>query len=169
MTNKFELYHETQSWIAKNTEIYRSSRHRALEILCRKIIEVMEIDRIGIWFFTLDNSAIYEEIRFMKDGSSLHGTILKQDDYPSYFSTIQHERILTSNNVKETPALKELLKTYYLPANIVSMMDSPIFSDGSMIGVVAFERVEKQMNWTMADINFASAISDTVEIGRAHV
>lgn len=162
MTNKFELYHETQSWIAKNTEIYRSSRHRALEILCKKIIDVMEIDRIGVWFFTLDNSAIYEEIRFMKDGTSLHGAILKQIDYPSYFSTIQHERILVSTNVSETPALKELLGPYYNPANIVSMMDSPIFSDGTMIGVVAFEKTGTPIQWSMADINFASAISDTV-------
>lgn len=162
MTNKFELYHETQSWIAKNTEIYRSSRHRALEILCRKIIEVMEIDRISVWFFTLDNSAIYEEIRFMKDGTSFHGAILKESEYPSYFNSIQHERILVSNRVEETPALKELLEPYYKPANVVSMMDSPIFSDAAMIGVVAFEKVGEPIKWTIADINFASAISDTI-------
>jgi hypothetical protein len=65
MVGKFELYYEAQSWIAQNPEIFRSTRHRAFEILSSKCAEVMNIDRIGIWFYTIDQEAIYEEITYI--------------------------------------------------------------------------------------------------------
>ena len=76
MTDKFERYHAAQGWFAKNTEIYRSSRHRALEILAAKCAEVMEIERVGIWFYTIDKEAIYEEMTFVVNGNTTQGTNL---------------------------------------------------------------------------------------------
>lgn len=162
MTGKFELYHDTQSWIAKNTEIYRSSRHRALEIICQKVIEVMTVDRIGIWFYTLDNSAIYEEITFTRNKETSHGTILKKSDHPNYFEIIQNQRILAASDVNSSEALTELIDNYYRPAKVLSMMDSPIFSDGQMIGVVGFKKLNTPVEWDILDMNFAASISDTV-------
>lgn len=50
MSDKFERYTEAQSWLMKSSEIYSSSRSRALEIISQKVIAVM-----GIPFWYLDH------------------------------------------------------------------------------------------------------------------
>ncbi|MFP5385087.1 MAG: PAS domain-containing protein [Bacteriovoracia bacterium] len=162
MVDKFQLYHAAQSWMAKNTEIYRSSRHRAFEILCQKCAEVMEVERVGIWFYTIDKEAIYEEMTYIVGETPAQGTILKKNDYPIYFSHIQEERVFVSSDTHTDPASSELLETYMKPLAIHSMMDAPIFSDGEMIGVVCLEKKNASRDWDILDKNFAASFSDFI-------
>ena len=92
MVDKFELYHAAQSWFAKNTEIYRSSRYRSFEIIGKKIAEVMDIHRVGIWFFTIDKEAMYEEMTYLVGGNQTQGSIIKRSHYPIYFQHLKTER-----------------------------------------------------------------------------
>jgi PAS domain S-box-containing protein len=162
MVDKFELYHAAQSWIAKNGEIYRSSRHRALEILCGKAAEVMQIDRVGVWFFTIDKEAMYEEMTYIVGGIPGQGSILKKSDFPIYFKHINEERVVVSSDTFKDETTSELADVYMRPNNVRALLDAPIFSDGEMIGIFCFEQKEKNRQWDIQDKNFGASFSDSV-------
>ncbi|HXH29740.1 MAG TPA: PAS domain-containing protein [Bacteriovoracaceae bacterium] len=161
MMDKFETYHLAQSWFAKNLELYSSSRHHALEIICKKVTEVMKVERVGIWFFTLDKKSMFEEMTFVTDGPASQGLTIKKSDYPVYFENINKERVLACCRVRSDVALSEFLKDYLVPLNINALLDAPIFSDGEMIGIVCCEsRTERE--WDIHDKNFAATSADFI-------
>lgn len=162
MVDKFQRYHAAQSWFAKNSEIYRTSRHRALEILCSKCAEVMEVERIGIWFYTIDKEAIYEEMTYIAGGTPTQGGILRKSDLPNYFKHISEERVVASDDTYLNPATLELVESYLKPFNIRALLDAPIFSDGDMIGIICFEQVGKTRDWDIHDKNFAATFADFI-------
>lgn len=162
MKEKFERYHAAQSWFAKSAELYRSSRHRGFEIICDKISEVMDIERVGIWFFTIDREAIFEELTFTKNGDAHSGSILRKTDYPLYFRELESERNLVSANVRTDSKMKEFLDSYMVPMGVHALLDSPIYSDGEILGILCCEDKKAPRNWDMVDINFASACADLI-------
>jgi PAS domain S-box-containing protein len=162
MVEKFQLYHAAQSWFAKNSEIYRTSRQRALEIMAKKCSEVMEIERVGIWFFTMDRQAIYEEMTFIKNDQSSQGAILRRSEFPVYFSHLSEEKVFASNNTLNDPSTHELVGLYIKSLNVMSLLNAPIFSDGVMIGIVCLEQIGKMREWDIHDKNFATIFSEFI-------
>ena len=162
MMDKFERYHAAQSWFAKNLEIYRSSRRKAFEILCEKTADVMGIDRVGIWFYTIDKKAIYEEMTLVVGSKITQGSILKREEYPVYFESIIDERVVSIEDTFKDSRVSELVDVYMKPLNVRSLLDTPIFSDGEMIGIICLEKNAIQREWDIQDKNFAASFSDFI-------
>lgn len=162
MKDKFERYHLAQSWFAKNGELYRSSRHHGFEIICSKIAEIMGLGRVGIWFFTIDREAIFEEMTFIQGGDLQSGSILRRVDYPYYFQELNNERVLVSSDTFNDRVMSEFRETYSVPNNVRALLDSPIYSDGEALGILCIEDVKEPRNWDIMDINFAGACADLI-------
>jgi PAS domain S-box-containing protein len=162
IVDKFEVYHAAQSWFAKNSEIYRSSRHRALEILCQKMAEVMHIERVGVWFYTIDKEAMYEEMTYVMNEASTQGSILKKSEFPIYFKHINEERVVASANTFTDASTSEFVDSYMRPLNVHALLDAPIFSDGEMIGIICLEQKNSTREWDILDKNFAASFSDFI-------
>lgn len=162
MDNKFTKYHETQSWFAKNLELYNNSRSQAFQILCSKISEVMGIPRVGIWFFTIDREAIYEELTCVTGEETSHGAILKKSEFPNYFSHLSHERVLVINDAKKDEAFKEFFSNPSYPYKVKALLDSPIYSDGESLGILCCEVTDATRDWDIMDINFVASCSDFI-------
>lgn len=159
---KFEKYHAAQTWFAKNLEIHRKSRHRALEIICRKISEVMQIQRVGIWFYTIDKDAIFEELTFIEGQSNHHGRILLKKDHPFYFAAIEQERVVNADDALNSVSFKDLKENYCKDTNVRALLDAPIFSDGEMLGVLCCEHLHEPRTWDIHDKNFAATCADFI-------
>ncbi len=159
---KFERYHVTQSWFAKNSEIYRSPRQRALEIICAKICEVMSIQRVGIWMYTVNRDSIFEEMTHIQNGQLTKGQILARKNFPIYFSFIDQQRVVASNNTHKDHEVSEFLDIYMKPLGIQALLDAPIFSDGEMIGILCCEDTAKSREWDIHDKNFAATSADFI-------
>ncbi len=162
MTKKFERYHLVQSWLNKNPEIHRNSRLRAFNIICKKITETMDVHRVGIWLLTSDKKALHEELTFIQGGYTTQGTLLHKKDLTKYFDKISQFRFLDSCNSLIDDSLSELLENYIRPLNVCSMLDTQIFSDGEMLGVLCCETVGIQKVWDIHDKNFTASCSDFI-------
>jgi signal transduction histidine kinase len=162
MKNKFERYHASQSWFAKNPELYRSSRHKGFEIICAKIAETIGIERVGIWFFTIDREAIFEEMTFIVNSENHSGAILRKSDFPIYFDDLNKERVLVSCDVRKDRVMSEFLEIYSIPQNVHALMDSPIYSDGEVLGILCLEDSKGPREWDITDINFAGTCADLI-------
>jgi signal transduction histidine kinase len=162
MLEKFERYHATQSWFAKNSEIYSSPRQRALEIICEKICEVMNIQRVGIWMYTVNRDSIFEEMTYIQNGQLTKGQVLAQKNFPIYFSFIDQERVVGSNNTHKDHEVSEFLEIYMKPLGVHALLDAPIFSDGAMLGILCCEATDGPRNWDIHDKNFAATSADLI-------
>ncbi len=162
MTEKLERYHIAQSWFARNTEIHRSSRFQALKIIAEKIAETMELERVGVWFFTLDQEAMYEEMTYRKGEENSHGMIIKKLDYPKYYKALEEERVLCVSNTFASKATSEFINSYMKPLDIQALIDTMIYSDGELMGILCCEQTKKPRDWDMADRTFAANCADLI-------
>lgn len=162
MTDKFERYHAAQSWFAKNSEIFSSTRQRALEIIAKKICEVMDIQRFSVWMFTITRDAIYEDLSYYIDGSFSHGKVIPRSEFPSYFKRIDEERVvaITRNNFE--PDLEDFVHKYMNAVSVDALLDSPIYSDGEKIGIACCEYTGEKRDWDIHDKNFVAACADFI-------
>jgi PAS domain S-box-containing protein len=160
MTDKFERYHATQSWFAKNADLHSSKRRGALEIIGLKICSVMDIERFGVWIFNSELDAISEEITCSVDGHFSDGRVLYRRDLPHYFENVDQERVFIIANPASSH--DSLLEVYMNKLNIYSLLDAPIFSDAKCIGVICCETNNPNRSWDMHDMNFAADCADFI-------
>ncbi|MBA2404298.1 MAG: PAS domain-containing protein, partial [Bdellovibrionales bacterium] len=162
MAEKSEKYQAALSWFANNAEIYSSSRQRALEIISHKISEVMQIQRFGVWMFTVTRDAIYEEMTYASDGCINQGKVLARADQPAYFEKVDKERIIAISETKFSPDLKNFVESFMKPMSITGILDAPIFSDGERIGVICCETTGSPRVWDRQDEIFGTACADFI-------
>lgn len=162
MSTKFDRYYTTQSWFAKNSEIYNTTRARALEIISRKICEVMGIQRFGVWMFSPDKQSMIEEMTHISGKEVSSGFVLKRLELPYYMEQIEKERAVLVRVEEEKKEFQDLINKFMRPYHIESLMDAPIFSDGELVGVVCCETTEKNFQWDTMDQHFVAICADLV-------
>jgi len=159
---KVKTYLAAHTWLAKNAEIYSSDRITALEIISKKCAEVMQTERVGIWFFSKNGDAIVEELTITKGEESSRGSILKQDDFPVYFKRIKEEAVVLVRDTYEGPFSSKSFEDYVVKRGVHAILDVPIFSDGALIGIISIEKKASPRDWDELDISFATIFSDFV-------
>lgn len=162
MSDKFQKYNALQDWFSRNTEIYRGSRKEALEIICEKVSEVLEVSRVGIWFFTIDHESLYEEMTFISGGENTKGEIIRKQEYPKYFQHVNEARALGIDDTFQHPATAELVEHYMKPTNVTAMIDAAIYSDGEMLGILCCEYSGGKREWDNLDLAFAASMADLI-------
>jgi PAS domain S-box-containing protein len=160
--HKVKTYLAAHQWLSKNAEIYQSDRLHSFEIISKKCTEVMDVERVGIWFFSMDHESIQEEITFIRDGQSTQGAILEKSDFPVYFKRIKEEGIVLTRDTFKEPFSSSALEDYMTSRGVHAILDVPIFSDGSLIGIVSIEKQGVPRDWDEPDICFATVFSDVI-------
>jgi len=161
--NKLTKYNEVlKALMSKSystSEDFDSILKEFLETACRK----MDTKRASYWEYYPDKIKcinLFEEHKnkFEK------GFVLKQEQYPKYFQAIENEMQIIASDAINNDFTKELYADYFAKNNILSLLDTPIFINGQLKGIVCFEQIEKIKNWDNEDIAFARAITDLIVI-----
>ena len=136
---------------------------QALREICESAAATLEVERVGVWFFTGDRSAL-RCANLYEHSSRQHsrGTELTAVSYPIYFKALETERTISAPDARLDPRTGAFNDSYLVPNGITSMLDAPIRRLGQMTGVVCFEHVGPQRFWTAEDEAFASAVADLV-------
>jgi PAS domain S-box-containing protein len=85
---------------------------------------------------------------------------LYKKDFPSYFEAIENETQIVSSDVYKSLETKEFNIKYFPKNEIKSLLDTPIYLNGILFGVLCLESTTKIKNWDNQDINFARSIAD---------
>lgn len=94
-----------------------------------------------------------------------NGTKLTKADYPNYFLTIENKSQVVASNVYKNNVCAELCKDYIPNNNIESLLDTPVFINGFLKGIICFEATNGFKHWDNEDVNFARSVSDIIAIG----
>ncbi len=133
----------------------------------RKVLDVvanaLDIERVSIWFFNEDRTAIYCDYLYLKKfGEYANETTLDVKDYPSYFKAIETSLYVAIDDARVDPITRELAEDYLKPRGICSIMDIPIHYHGEIIGIICHEEQDKLRHWKREEMDFTAAISSLV-------
>ncbi len=153
------------SELAKHPQIYGGNLQDAFHTITRLATECLHVERVSIWFFTQDRSAIQcADLYQLAIQEHSQGTVLLAADYPKYFQELDFERIVTADDAQADPRTSEFTATYLAPLGITSMLDVPIRSEGQMVGVLCHEHIGPVRHWTLEEQHFATSVANTVAL-----
>ena len=132
----------------------------------RLTAETLEIDRVGVWLFPDDDRGFLRLRMLYERGAERHtsGVQLKAADHPAYLEALAGSDLVTTADARTDPRTRSLLESYLAPLGITSMMDVPIYVEGSLRGVLCHERVGPARPWTADEEAFAVAVAGVVAL-----
>lgn len=149
--------------LTKSEAIDRGDITESLRLISEAAATGLEIERVSIWLFNSDRSAIdcvdlYEKA----SGQHTSGAELKAQDFPGYFKYLAEERTLPVYDAQNDPVTFEFSEVYFKPLNIFSLIDAPIRKNGQAIGVVCCEKIGQHREWSRTDESYVGSIADFI-------
>ncbi len=132
----------------------------AFHSLADVVMSAMDIQRFSVWLCTDDQHAVRQ--LYLHSGittATSEGTILRTEDFPSYFRALRDNRTLAIETLDDD-VVRELAAPYLQPLGIGALLDAPFFRGGTAVGIVCNEHVGAGRTWTVAERAFAGAVAD---------
>jgi PAS domain S-box-containing protein len=151
----------------KNFTAKSYSVNETLETKLKSVLEnttkTIDANRVSYWEYLGDKIRCIQ-LYDLKNNQFSNGTVLTKEQYPNYFLSIESKTPLVASNVKNNPVTQELYSNYLENNNIYSVIKTPVFINGEIIGFVCIETTEDLKQWDNEDINFSRAIADSIAI-----
>lgn len=153
--------------ILKNFTTKRFTAYEDFETILENILEVtaqtIGISRASYWEYYPEKIVCLKSYELNKNHFE-KGQVLTKEQHPNYFNEVESEIQIVASDVYTNKITKELHHKYIIENKIVSLLDTPIFINGKLNGIVCFEATGHIMNWDHEDINFARSVSDIIVI-----
>ncbi|MGV9004777.1 PAS domain S-box protein [Flavobacterium sp.] len=121
------------------------------------------INRVSYWSY-FEESLKCESIYYLDNNRFEKNFFVERILAPKYFAHIEKGYQIVASDAFDNKMTTEL-RAEYLPKNkIKSLLDTPIFINQKVNGILCFEAVETVRKWDNDDINFARSISDIIAI-----
>lgn len=143
----------------------RQEMENGLKRLVATACDMVEATRVGVWLLGRDGSALHRV--HLYDGSTdrhSNGGVLSRDRYPGYFRSLEDEGgSLCADDALADERTRELAEPYLRPLGIRGWLDTPLpGSEGSVVGVLRFERTGAAREWTAAERETAASFGEVV-------
>lgn len=164
--DKIKKYSKALKDIALLNHTNKGTFESFIKSILKIINKTVEINRSSYWEYYTDKIVcknLYNSDRKVYQ----KGAIYYKIDNPSYFEKIEHELQDVDSNIRSNILRNQINEKYINKYNIFSVLDTPIFIDGVLKGIISFETTQKTKNWDNEDINFAKSISDLIIIALA--
>ncbi len=161
---KFARFNDVLLQISRNPILDSGDLTQTVHYILESAAHCLEVERLGVWFYNSDKTKI-QCLDLYEKSTSTHGSRgmeITAEDYPIYFESLIYHRVLTIRDVKTDRRTSELLDIYMLPHSIASMLDTPIWEYGEVVGIVCAESVLQIRKWDSNEIYFAGILGDLI-------
>lgn len=139
---------------------------RILESATRLAAEQLGVERVGVWLFDdehteLSQALVYERSR---QTHSRVPRVLTLTEHPEYFAAMELKRALPIEDAEASPYTQTMLDVLLRPLGIGSLLDTPIFRQGQLFGIVCHEHVGGTRRWQPREIDFAATVADMMAL-----
>ena len=144
-----------------------NSSNENLETKLKTILEitakVVAVNRASYWEYYSDKISC-QLIYNVDNNTFSKGQELSKKKYPSYFSMVENKKQIVISDVFKNDDSEALFSEYIGNNKIISLLDTPVFLDGELKGILCFETKNQVKNWDNEDINFSRTVSDIIAI-----
>lgn len=149
--------------VSKIHTLERADIEKMMLTFAQRILANMHLERISVWLFNKDNSAIISIGEYdLRTREFNKNSILYREKYPTYFDAMMKNKIIIAENVLENEITVELALDYSMPNNVRSLLDVPIRIEGNVIGVMCFEKTGIQKVFDEKDQTFAYSLANVL-------
>jgi signal transduction histidine kinase len=92
------------------------------------------------------------------------GAVLRAKDFPRYVQALEERRVVVAHDARSAVETRELAAPYLDVHGITSLLDSPIFRHGEIVGVVCHEHIGPMREWTVRERDFAGSVADMLAV-----
>ena len=137
--------------------------------VCARVTELsarsLDVERVGLWLFERGARSLRCVDQFtLSTGLHTVEGELDASSIPVYVAALEEHREIVAPDARRDPRTKELTENYLVPNGITSMLDTPVFRDGDVVGVLCHEQVGAARDWSVADIGLAATGADVIAI-----
>jgi PAS domain S-box-containing protein len=162
-SKKVRIHNETLKKLTSQSYSNKDTFNGILKNILKVAGTNCSIDRVSYWSY-IPEGLRCESIYYLKSDRFEKNFFLGIENYPVYFRQIEIGVQIVASNVYNNNITPELCLDYFPKNNIKSMLDTPIFINGKIIGILCFEAIETTREWDNEDINFSRSIADLIAI-----
>ena len=152
--------------LTKDKSINQGNFIDAVQNITRTGSHALNVERVSIWLFDINKTMLHCLDLYLKSTNThTEADFLTAQDYPQFFEMLQSRHSIAVEEVQTEKSLQELIKPYFKPAGIVSVLIKTFESDGQITGLIAFEHIQAERLWLSEDISFASSLADLLSLG----
>ena len=151
--------------LSHSPDLLGPTLERAFQVITETAAETLDVERVGIWFFSDNLSSLRSADLFSrKTGKHSSMVELTSSRYPKYFAALAEGRCIPAHDVRADERTAEFNLDYSLPLGITSMLDAPIRRSGQLVGVICLEHTGPARAWTPDEEAFGSSLADLLAI-----
>jgi len=160
---KIEKYSKTLKEIAVLNHSNNDNFEQTLFNILQITSVALDVNRTGYWTYHSDK--IISKILYNTKTNTLESELqFYRNENIDYFEKIENKLQVVQSDIISY-ANNNIIKSNYVNTyNIFSTLDTPIFVDGELKGILSYESTDQIKNWDSEDINFAKSISDLIVI-----
>jgi len=162
-SKKVRIHNETLKKLTSQSYSNKDTFNGILKNILKVSGTNCTIDRVSYWSYVPEGLRC-ESLYYLQSDRFERNFFLATANYPTYFKHIESGLQIVASNVYNNNITHELCLDYFPKNEIKSLLDTPIFINGKIIGILCFEKVETIIEWDNEDINFARSIADLIAI-----
>lgn len=151
--------------LAKSQTLNHGSLSAAVEEITAVAATILEVERAGVWLYN-ENGSQLRRLNLYDQNNGHNGETIEivAREYPAYFAALAQERTIAAYDVHTDPRTQEYSDSNLAAKGITSLLTTPIWLQGKMVGIVCHEHLGIKRKWGMEEQNFAAAIADLVSL-----
>jgi PAS domain S-box-containing protein len=162
-SKKVRIHNETLKMLTSQSYSNKDTFNGILKNILRVASTNCAIDRVSYWS-CIPEGIKCESIYYLQSDRFEKNFFLQISDYPVYFSHLHSGMQIVASNAYNNTITYELCSDYLPKNKIMSLLDTPIFINGKIIGILCFEKTDSPVEWDNEDINFSRSIADLIAI-----
>jgi len=162
-SKKVRIHNETLKILTSQSYSNKDTFYGILKNILKVASTNCAIDRVSYWSCIPDGIKC-ESIYYLQSDRYEKNFFLQMSDYPVYFSHLNSGMQIVASNAYNNNITFELCSDYLPKNKIMSLLDTPIFINGKIIGILCLEKTDSPIEWDNEDINFSRSIADLIAI-----
>ncbi|MEW6367592.1 MAG: response regulator [Acidobacteriota bacterium] len=139
----------------------------ALELITETTTETLGVERAGVWTCNAEHTEMICEDLFVRSTRlHEHGQRVSFVECPGCFSALEEGRSVVADDVLTHMAFPEQAQGCLAQSGITSSLNTPIWKQGGVTGMLCLEHVGTPRSWSPEDQDFAISIAELVSLFR---
>jgi PAS domain S-box-containing protein len=133
----------------------------ALKQVAQTLAETLDTEAVAIWLLSDDrNSLVCKELYSLSKGKHERGAVFPVTHCAQYLKALEAKHSLAIYDVRVDSRARDLAADYLNSRGVISLLSSPILSEGSIQGILWVEHSETIRVWTAEEVQLVLAMAD---------